>query len=292
MSRSRRISPELQAAQDEWYARLKKDGFEDIEDHSSDDKPLKRWSGITATVPSEDGRESISIIDIFAHQEHGIPIQSSFPEKRFIKEERLLNRADFDDICGSVCGHRNHKLVSGQVREIWELYLEGETNRAIAKAININNVTVYRCIASLTKWAETMGEETAISTVIVREYDKERDAPMLFATWRNALWFDTTGRDESLNHKFFRDCTKLIKSILAGRDARVQIACLSDDPDLILGVSVMNKDNLVWVYVKADYRARGIATMLAKGAKTFSKPSTRIGKAIVKNKELKIHGED
>lgn len=147
------ISPmstsEFKKVQDEWYAILKKDGFEDIEDHSFDDKPLKRWSGISA----------LGLIDSLASQEAGEPIQSSFPEKRFVKEERLLNHAAFDDICSSVCGHYNHKLVAAEVRRIWEMYVEGETNRGIAKATKINNVTVFRCIVSLTKWSDTIGDE-------------------------------------------------------------------------------------------------------------------------------------
>lgn len=129
------------------------------------------------------------------------------------------------------------------------------------------------------------------AAVTVRQYDGEKDAAMLFSTWRNALWFDTADRDESKNHKFFRDCTRLIKTILANTDTKVRVACLSDDPNLILGVSVVNKENLIWIYVKADYRARGIATLLAKGTSTVSNPSTRIGKAIMKNKELKVHNE-
>lgn len=289
---SRPPRSDLKAAQEEWYSRLKEEGFEDIEDHSYEDKPLKRWSGsVATTVVGEDG-EVVSIVDIFAHQEAGIGVQSSFPEKRFGREESLLNHRDFDEICASVCSHGNSFLSPEQVRKIWELHLEGATNRGIAKAISINYMMVYRCIVNLTKWAETMGEEPEVSTVVVREYDKERDAAMLFATWRNALWFDTPGRDDLLNHKFFRDCTRLIRALLNGPDTVVHIACLSDDPNLILGVSVINKDNLLWVYVKADYRLKGIATMLCRGVNTVANPSTRIGKAIVKNKGLKIHGQE
>lgn len=293
MSRSPRInSPALIRAQAEWYDRLQREGFEDIEDHAHEDKPLKRWSGVPATVRSQDGRELVSIIDAFAHQEAGTPIKSSFPEKRFVKEERLLNHADFDEICALVCRHGNHRLNQWQVRDIWERHLEGGTNRAIASAININHVTVYRCIASLTKWSEGMGEDPEVSTVVVRAFDSQRDSPMLYATWRNALWFDTPGREQSQNHKFFRQATRLIKTILSSTDTAVHIACLSDDPNMILGASVINKNNLVWVYVKPDYRAKGIATMLARGAVTVSNPSTKIGKAIVKGKGLKIHGKD
>lgn len=300
---SRPPRSDLDKAQDEWYARLKAEGFEDIEDHSYEDKPLKRWSGFPihgslrgSSYGHDDlgtgNASSYGLLDTFANQEELLSAQSSFPEKRFVKEERLLNHADFDDICASVCGHGNHKLSAPEVRSIWERYLEGETNRGIAKVIGTSHVTVFRCIANLTKWAESMGEETEISTVVVREYDSDHDAAMLFSTWRNSLWFDTPGRDESKNHKFFRDCTKLIKMVLASQDTKVRIACLSNDPGLILGASVINIYNLVWVYVKADYRARGIATMLSKGAVTISNPSTKIGKSIAKNKGLKIHGKD
>jgi hypothetical protein len=275
-----RQSDELRRQQAEWYRILEKNGFEDIEDHSHEDKPLKRWSGIPAAS---------GIIDAITHQEAGSPIQSSFPEKRFVKEERLLNHPEFEQICVSICSHGNHKLNSVNVRQIWELYLEGATNRGIAKTVSINHVTVYRCIANLTKWAEAMGEEPEVSTVRLREFDRETDSPMLFSTWRNALWFDKEDRDETKNHAFFRSCTRLIKMIISNPATQVRVACLSDDLNLILGVAVVNKDNLIWVYVKADYRGRGIATLLAKGTNTVANPSTRVGKAIVKEKGLKVH---
>jgi GNAT superfamily N-acetyltransferase len=275
------MSKTLHELEREWYERLKKEGFEDIEDHTYPDKPLKRWSGA----------HGVGIVDAVKHQEANEPHQSSFPDKRFAKEERLLNHADFDEICRLICGHGNHKLTAELVRAIFEKYVDGDTNREIAEALGINHVSVFRCIEKLRNWSESLGEEPEVTTVIVRAYDSERDAAMLFSTWRNSLWFDTPGRDESLNHKFFRDCTRLIKTILAHDDARVEIACLSDDPNLILGAAVFNSDNLVWIYVKADYRGRGIATLLAKEAKTVSNPSTRIGKAIVKEKNLKVKDE-
>lgn len=149
---------EFKRAQAEWYARLKEEGFEDIEDHSLEDKPLKRWSGINIGIPQA-GSSSISIIDLLAHQEAGMPIQSSFPEKRFGKEERLLNHASFDSICDSICGHGNHKLVVTQVRTIWEMHTEGEAYREIARLLGIHKTTVYRCLVNLKSWAETLGED-------------------------------------------------------------------------------------------------------------------------------------
>jgi len=39
-------SPEFKAMEQEWYQKLKEDGFEDIEDTSRKDMPLKTWHSI------------------------------------------------------------------------------------------------------------------------------------------------------------------------------------------------------------------------------------------------------
>jgi hypothetical protein len=66
------------------------------------------------------------------------------------------------------------------------------------------------------------------------------------------------------------------------------VACLKDDPNFIAGCSVIIKNNIEWVYVKIDYRERGIAKILTKGFETVSEPTTKIGKAITFNHDLKI----
>jgi len=44
----------------------------------------------------------------------------------------------------------------------------------------------------------------------------------------------------------------------------IQIACLPEDPDVILGYSILSKDHtrIVWVFVKSAWRNKGIGTHL------------------------------
>lgn len=110
----------------------------------------------------------------------------------------------------------------------------------------------------------------------MRNIDQEMDLPLLISTWRNAEWFST---DQSGNsNEFYRKLTKHINNIL--KEANVKIACKADDPNFILGYSVMTGTKLEFVYVKADYRKQGIAKILTKGFKTWDEAKTNIGRAI------------
>lgn len=124
------------------------------------------------------------------------------------------------------------------------------------------------------------------STVICRPFNHNLDSAFVFASWRNSIWFDEP-RDES-SDKFFAMQSKYIKRLLAKPDSRVFIACLSDDPSFIVGYSVISGSNLQWVYVKKDYRKKGIAKLITKNFTTVAKPPTKIGKSIVSNKKLEV----
>lgn len=117
-----------------------------------------------------------------------------------------------------------------------------------------------------------------MNDVVIFREGEGTDIPLIYSTWRNAEWFST---DQSMNsNEFFRKATKNIKEIL--KKSKVKIACLKNDRDFILGYSVMNKEKLEFVYVKSDYRKKGIARVLTKGFKTWSEAKTEIGRAIEK----------
>jgi hypothetical protein len=78
-----------------------------------------------------------------------------------------------------------------------------------------------------------------------------------------------------------------IKGILAG--AKVQIACLEDDPITIIGYSVVKDECLEWIFVRERLQKNGIGTMLFKEAniKTVSPYITKLGKALADARGLK-----
>lgn len=91
--------PDLKTLQDEWYARLKAEGFNDIEDTNSPRQMLKSWHST-----------------LFIHR---------FDKERFNARQQYFEMAT----------HFLHsfKFASALERHIWELHADGKSLREIAK---------------------------------------------------------------------------------------------------------------------------------------------------------------
>ncbi len=125
--------------------------------------------------------------------------------------------------------------------------------------------------------------------VTIRNYNPETDLPFLYASWKNSIWYDQNpGTQEKPDPMFSRLMTKKIKLVLEKPDIQTRVACLKYTPEQIIGYSVNHGKTLEFVYVKIDYRKQGIGTLLVKGFREVVEPLTKIGKAIVKKKDLKI----
>jgi hypothetical protein len=170
---SQRVTKDVQLhlkdLQSKWYQILKDEGFEDIEDHLiggfetmengqtaqaiDGARPLRSWSGVSAESIDPETGDLINIIDLYIVQEPLEEMQSTFPEPLFTQEQALLNCEDFIKICETICSHGNHTLSVNQVKQMWELYLDGGTNRSIAAAMGINDSLVFRTVKALSQWA-------------------------------------------------------------------------------------------------------------------------------------------
>jgi ribosomal protein S18 acetylase RimI-like enzyme len=124
------------------------------------------------------------------------------------------------------------------------------------------------------------------ATVILRDI-QPTDHALIFSSWRNALWFAEKRPDNEAD-KFYAMTSKSIRKLLDNKENHVKIACLQEDPDEIIGYAVLNKSHLHFVYVKVDYRKKGIGSLLTKGFETVTRPQTRIGKVLVEKKKLVI----
>lgn len=132
-------------------------------------------------------------------------------------------------------------------------------------------------------------DESSSVRVIIRAGTKE-DHPLIYATWRKSAFYSVPRRTKDDAKEFFRTQTAIIREIL--KNADVLVACLEDDPTTILGYSVTTGEHLDWVYVKTEFRKKGIGTILfPKETKTVTNQLTWIGASIAQKKFLTVRGE-
>lgn len=125
--------------------------------------------------------------------------------------------------------------------------------------------------------------------IIIRAFEPETDQPCIYATWRNGSYYGALKKHKGSADKYFRHYTKYIKETLEHENCHVRIACIEDDPIVIIGYSVFTKDHLDWIFVKADFRLKGIASLLyPTHIVSVTDHLTKIGNNIASKKNLKI----
>lgn len=127
--------------------------------------------------------------------------------------------------------------------------------------------------------------------VIIRPYREPHDDACIYSTWRNQAYYSALMKPEGNPTVFFKRVSRIIQNIL--KSAQVRIACLYDDPHIIIGYAVYTGDHLNWIYVKQEYRNKGIASMLwPKEIKTVTCYLTKIGAKIADKKNLIMEKKD
>lgn len=209
-------------------------------------------------------------------------------------EQTFLYHRDFERTMKSIADCGNVRFTARKVKSIWDLHCQGKSLRVIAGLKNTSYPTVFRIIKRIREWISLLADDDGYelmgdnATVVLRAYNPETDSGMVYASWRNALWYDEGNKllEAGRSADFFSDATKRIKAVVDNPKTVVKIATLSDDPDFIVGYTVMEATHLLWVYVKVDYRRKGIGRLLTKGFCSVELPLTRIGKAIFQDKGL------
>lgn len=87
--------------------------------------------------------------------------------------------------------------------------------------------------------------------IVIRQANKD-DEPFLFSTYLKHNWYDK--RNTTLLPKlvWMGAQRRRLKKIF--NDNKIKMACLSDDPDIIIGYGFIDKDEKPFVYVKMAWR--------------------------------------
>ncbi len=125
--------------------------------------------------------------------------------------------------------------------------------------------------------------------ILVREPQPE-DINFILSTMLKGLYYGSRFWSLVDQDAFFSNYEPFIKQMMLSNT--IKVACLEEDPDVILGYSLFKQSNLHFIFVKKSYRKLGIAKLLyPKDTETVSH-LTDMGDSIRKKLNLKFNPFD
>lgn len=111
----------------------------------------------------------------------------------------------------------------------------------------------------------------------------ESDNNFILATFLRGLYYGDSWFSQIPKDIFMKNYKVIAASLLASPNVIINIACLPDDPDTILGYSVLSSDTQTvhWVYVKSAWRRKGVAKTLVPKHPTTVTHLTELGKELL-----------
>lgn len=90
------------------------------------------------------------------------------------------------------------------------------------------------------------------------------DVNFILATFLRGLYYGDFYFSEIPKDIFMRNYKEIAQGLIKSPKVTIKIACLKEDPDIILGYSILSADYqaIVWVFVKSAWRRKGIAKAL------------------------------
>lgn len=133
-------------------------------------------------------------------------------------------------------------------------------------------------------------KKIAKSSLITIRPGEFSDVPFIFSTWLKGLRYGSAWHKDIEQEAYFEGQHKVIEKILQDPDTEVNIACLKDTPEVIVGYSIStDATTLHYVHVKVDWRGIGLAKDLTPPTVTQVSHVTKAGLAICKKKSLNFN---
>lgn len=110
------------------------------------------------------------------------------------------------------------------------------------------------------------------------------DRTFIISTWLKGLRFGSDVFREIDSDSYFKNYQTIIKSLLDLPTTTVKVACLSDDKDVILGYSVLSKDEkkIHFVFVKGSWRKIGVGRALVPTTVKLATHITKVGLSLIR----------
>lgn len=109
------------------------------------------------------------------------------------------------------------------------------------------------------------------------------DVNFIYASWLRGLYYGNTFYGEIPKDIFMANYHKVLEVLLS--KATVRVACLKDDPEVILGYSITRYTStgdvaLDWIFVKSAWRRIGIGKSLVQDNTNVVTHMSKVGKSL------------
>lgn len=119
---------------------------------------------------------------------------------------------------------------------------------------------------------------------------KEEDKHFILATFLRGMYYGDSWFSFIPKQIFMTNYKPVAEALVNGNKTAIKIACLKEDPDVILGYSILSADYLTihFCFVKAAWRQKGIARSLLPKYPTAVTHLTRLGRDLLPKLENTI----
>lgn len=109
------------------------------------------------------------------------------------------------------------------------------------------------------------------------------DTSFIMATFLRGLYYGDSWFSLIPKAIFMENYKKIAESLLQSPKVVVKIACLKEDPNVILGYSILSADSQVvhWTFVKSAWRKQGIAKALVPQYPVFITHLSDLGRKLM-----------
>jgi hypothetical protein len=124
--------------------------------------------------------------------------------------------------------------------------------------------------------------------VSLRDYTLE-DKNFILATWLRGLYYGDSWFSAMKKDTFMQVYHQIVQQILEKEGIKIKIACLKEDPSVILGYVVHSSHAVHWLFVKKAWRNIGLASDLLPETVKIVTHLTKVGLIISKRKGFEFN---
>lgn len=121
-----------------------------------------------------------------------------------------------------------------------------------------------------------------LDLIAIRDWNPEQDKNFILSTWLRGLYYGNDWFRQIKKDIFMNKYHAFLENLLAQSATNVQVACLREDPEVILGYSVLGANHTAhWTFVKSAWRNIGIAKSLIPADTETVTHLTKVGLSII-----------